>query len=43
MQSQEVIHMRVLCSGYGSDRDLEPDKVRVELTSDSDIFFNYVC
>lgn len=42
-ENMENIHIRVLCAGAGSDADLEPDRIKIELTSDNDIFFHYVC
>jgi hypothetical protein len=40
---REMIHIRVLCSGEGFDADYDPKEVKIELTSDDDIFFHYVC
>ena len=40
-QNMETIHVRVLTAG--SDRELEPSMIKIELTSDQDIFFHYVC
>ena len=41
--SDENIHIRVLCSGDGFDADYDPKEVKIELTSEDDIFFHYVC
>lgn len=41
--SSEKIHIRALCSGEGFDADYDPKEVKIELTSDDDIFFHYVC
>ena len=43
MSSTEKIHVRVLCSGFGDEADTDPKEVKIELTSDDDIFFHYVC
>jgi hypothetical protein len=37
--SNEILHIKVLVKGD----DQDPQAVRVELTSEDDIFFHYVC
>jgi hypothetical protein len=37
--SNEILHIRVLVKGD----DQDPQSVRVDLTSEDDIFFHYVC
>lgn len=39
LNSNELIHIRVLVKGD----DQDPQAVRLELTSEEDIFFHYVC
>lgn len=43
MSSLEKIHIRALCRGETSEPDYEPTELKIELSSDDDIFFHYVC
>ena len=37
--SNEILHVKVLVKGD----DQDPQAVRIELTSEDDIFFHYIC